>query len=437
MKKSDIKIFISYHKDSERIESEIMTPIHVGAKDSDLNLNILRDDEGINISGKNDKYCELTAQYWAWKNTEAEYYGFMHYRRHFIFTDCEYPFDDGRPVFYKKIDKRYRGEIGLDDEIIYEKIRKSDILLPLPADTSSWGAVSNEVQFSCLYNLHAADFDIVCKTVIELYPDYSEAVQEFRTCKSAYWYNIFIMKKEIFMHYSEWLFHILECAEKKIDFSIYDQQERRTLAFMAERLLSIYLIKLFKEKPELKVNFLKLTFVQDTDRITSENVKNLKDIKEEPPEMPYVFSVERAYKELNEISLPYEMESLFHQKKKDIEKLLHDKRIIFYGGGNWCKQFLSYFDRLGIQYPAEIWDREAKEDQVIRGIRVVKPDHLTAVDKTEALWVITIRNQAMSKEAWDFLQENGITEIVENRTLLDWLSYKLFLETAGRTDQFC
>ena len=206
---------------------------------------------------------------------------------------------------------------------------------------------------------------------------------------------------------------------------------------MAERLLSIYLIKLFKEKPELKVNFLKLTLVQDTDRITSENVKNLKDIKEEPPEMPYVFSVERAYKELKEIPLPYEMESLFHQKNKDIERLLHDKKIIFYGGGNWCKQFLSYFDRLGIQYPAEIWDREAKEDQVIRGIRVVKPGLLTAADKTEALWVITIRNQTMSKEAWDFLQENGITEIVENRTLLDWLSYKLFLETVGRTDQFC
>ena len=85
--KDKIKIFISYHKESQRIESEILTPIQVGAKKSKIDLQMQRDDEGIHISDKNDKYCELTAQYWAWKNLDADYYGFMHYRRHLIFKD--------------------------------------------------------------------------------------------------------------------------------------------------------------------------------------------------------------------------------------------------------------------------------------------------------------------------------------------------------------
>lgn len=80
-KKDNLKILISYHKKSVKIQSEVMIPIQVGAKNSAVDLKMQRDDEGIHISDKNDKYCELTAQYWAWKNLDTEFYGFMHYRR--------------------------------------------------------------------------------------------------------------------------------------------------------------------------------------------------------------------------------------------------------------------------------------------------------------------------------------------------------------------
>ena len=39
------------------------------------------------ISEKNPEYCELTVQYYAWKNEEADAYGFCHYRRLFSFND--------------------------------------------------------------------------------------------------------------------------------------------------------------------------------------------------------------------------------------------------------------------------------------------------------------------------------------------------------------
>lgn len=73
---SDIKILIACHKDTALLDSKILTPIHVGAAKADRRFEqMLSDDTGDQISAKNPMYCELTAQYWAWKNLEADYYG--------------------------------------------------------------------------------------------------------------------------------------------------------------------------------------------------------------------------------------------------------------------------------------------------------------------------------------------------------------------------
>ncbi len=54
------------------------------------------DDSGENISEKNPQYCELTPQYWAWKNENFDFAGFFHYRRYLSF-DRVYPVaPDGR-----------------------------------------------------------------------------------------------------------------------------------------------------------------------------------------------------------------------------------------------------------------------------------------------------------------------------------------------------
>lgn len=262
-----VKIFVSYHKDGEILQSEILTPVHVGAAMSGMNLNIQRDDEGDNISAKNDRYCELTAQYWAWKHADADYYGFMHYRRHFAFRDIPDPVGLGGVTILPQIDEEYKRNIGLSDNEIYACIKDYDVILPTPIDTSAWGTLNNEVQFSSLGNLHAVDFDLACQTVLELYPEYEEAVSEFRKGSYAYWYNMFIMRKEIFRNYSEWLFRILEGTERKIDFTYFSEQEMRSLAFMAERLLTIFMIKLRKDQPSLKVKHLKITLLKNTDQL--------------------------------------------------------------------------------------------------------------------------------------------------------------------------
>lgn len=63
-------------------KDSIYLPVHAGAAGkANISLSYQRDDEGENISLKNPNYCELTALYWLWKNSKAEYLGLAHYRR--------------------------------------------------------------------------------------------------------------------------------------------------------------------------------------------------------------------------------------------------------------------------------------------------------------------------------------------------------------------
>ena len=99
----DIKIFVSCHKDSFVPDNPLLYKIQVGTALSKTRLDsALHDDDGDNISNKNKAYCELTAQYWAWKNVQAEYYGFFHYRRYLSFQE-EYPVQKDGSVSAKKM----------------------------------------------------------------------------------------------------------------------------------------------------------------------------------------------------------------------------------------------------------------------------------------------------------------------------------------------
>ena len=54
-------------------------------------------------------------------------------------------------------------------------------------------------------------------------------------------FNMFVMKREIFDDYCQWLFGILSQVEAQIDISGYSQYDRRVFGFLGERLLDIYL----------------------------------------------------------------------------------------------------------------------------------------------------------------------------------------------------
>lgn len=78
----DTAILIAAHKPFDPPALEGYLPVQVGAALAQKELGFQRDDEGENISVKNPQYCELTAQYWAWKNlTGPQVMGLVHYWR--------------------------------------------------------------------------------------------------------------------------------------------------------------------------------------------------------------------------------------------------------------------------------------------------------------------------------------------------------------------
>ena len=137
--KNNIKIFLSYHKPSVLLKNDIFTPIHVGRgikksrssfEENWLNENLVGDDTGKNISKKNLNYCELTAQYWAWKNLpeDIKYVGFMHYRRHLNFTDTVFPINKWGLIEREFLDENYIRDFGLDENNIEQVMKKYDIV---------------------------------------------------------------------------------------------------------------------------------------------------------------------------------------------------------------------------------------------------------------------------------------------------------------------
>lgn len=81
------KILVCCHKQAELPHDANFMPIHVGKELSKQALDMTGDNSGDNISKLNPFFCELTAQYWAWKNLSGvDIIGLCHYRRFFKFS---------------------------------------------------------------------------------------------------------------------------------------------------------------------------------------------------------------------------------------------------------------------------------------------------------------------------------------------------------------
>lgn len=263
-----MKILISCHKPSIFISNKILQPIELGcAKNGRRIEGILYDDDGDNISELNPQYCELTAQYWAWKNLDEDYYGFCHYRRYFNFSDEVFPEDE-----YGNIREVYPGDYaikkyGLDEETIEKLVKKYDIVITEEKDVSNLPDHATSIidQYDKASLLHVEDIETIISVIHDLTPEYDQAAKEFLNGTKTSFCNMYILKKEIFEHYAEWMFKILEEFCNRTDMSLYSEEALRTPGHLSERLFGIFLKKLRKENPNLKIKELQCVYFEKTD----------------------------------------------------------------------------------------------------------------------------------------------------------------------------
>ncbi len=235
---ADIKLFVCCHKLELIPKHPLLFPIQVGAFLADKHFrDYLHDDTGDNISEKNGSYCELTAQYWAWKNVKADYYGFFHYRR-FLYPDinARLPYRIEREPNLSILNKIGYGEFA-------DLIQKYDLIAPIGENMY----VSVRDHYANAPFHHLTDLDLVEMITRERTPEISGAMEEYMSNTISYFGNIYIMRRRLFQNYCSWLFPVLEEFDCISDTKNYSVQEKRVDGYLAERLLGTYITKIKKE----------------------------------------------------------------------------------------------------------------------------------------------------------------------------------------------
>ena len=221
-----ITIGVATHKKYEMPDDDMYLPIHSGAVLSRDDFGYQKDSEKDNISEKNLNYCELTALYWLWKNNNSEYKGLTHYRRHFS-------------------NRKYHSALkkGKFEDILHEKkskrlLSKNDIILPQKRKY-----IIETIRSHYEHTHNANDLSVTEKVIEDLCPEYLENYHSILKKRSAHMFNMFVMSREKFDEYCNWLFLVLFEVEKRLDISDYNQFHSRVFGRLSEFLLDVWIEK--------------------------------------------------------------------------------------------------------------------------------------------------------------------------------------------------
>lgn len=272
-------ILTAHHKSDVAIPvfKKHFYPIQVGSALSKLSLGIEKDDEGENISYKNQSYCELTAYYYAYKNLSFDYAGLMHYRR--VFSISLFRMSDIKNYliyFIKRafdlfsikdinlfLDNNFKVSSlrELDEECLrlkkYLDEADYDIIVPKKI---SYAYVNIKNQYAINHCAH--QFQLFNEIIINKYPKFSSVINKTNNIKKIYPYNMFVMKRDFFLEYNEMLFNVLLEMEKHVDLNVINPYQSRIFGFLSERFLNYY-IELVRKDKNIKIKELRTIFITE------------------------------------------------------------------------------------------------------------------------------------------------------------------------------
>ncbi|MCT6808767.1 MAG: DUF4422 domain-containing protein [Staphylococcus epidermidis] len=232
-----IRIAIVSHKNISIPKMNGYQPIQVGQDRTNFS-GYIRDNSEDNISIKNSNYCELTAQYWLWKNDNSDIKGLVHYRRYF---------------------RKNRSLNILNSEEIERILSKNDLILPQKRNYVI------ETNYSHYVHAHYSDgIDEARNVIKDLYPDYLKSFDEVMSQRKAHMFNMIIAKKDIFDSYSKWLFDVLSELEERVDISDWDDSESRIYGYVSELLLNVWI----KKNGNFNIDYEKVLFIGNQKWVT-------------------------------------------------------------------------------------------------------------------------------------------------------------------------
>lgn len=284
--KPDIKIFVSHRidLDSKTIDNSLYIPVRCGAVYDDREeVEMLGDDTGDNVSEKRNSYCELTIQYWAWKNIKADYYGLCHYRRYLSFAGKRFPESIQNLVIFNSLSSASQTACGLlDENKIIDKIKRYDVVVSQPFDVAKT-VTPGGVSFSSVrdywykgwgeFLIKKENLDLLLDLIVKRYPSYKNDLNQLLDKPFFRGYNCFVMKKEAFFDLCSFEFGILEEIEPMLDMDGASNYRNRTLGYFGEILYTLWVYRTIKYK-KYTVNERQLVLFQDTSKV--EKVKPVK-----------------------------------------------------------------------------------------------------------------------------------------------------------------
>lgn len=222
----DVKIIVAAHKKYRMPDDPMYVPIHVGAEGKfdengkPLDLGYQKDNEGDNISLKNDNFCELTGLYWGWKHLDSDYLGLVHYRRHFAGSR------HGDDMFERVL--TYRG--------LKRKLKDYKVFVPQKRHYFI------ETLYTHYAHTHYEEHLNTTRDIImEKYPDYLASYDRVLKRRYGYMFNMMIMQRDLIDDYCTWMFDILYELENRVNTSKLSFYQARLYGRVGEIIFNVWL----------------------------------------------------------------------------------------------------------------------------------------------------------------------------------------------------
>lgn len=283
-----IKIFVSHRTDmvNETINNPLYVNVRCGAvydkRNPDEYGHMLGDDTGDNISEKKYKYSELTVQYWAWKNQDADYFGLCHYRRYLSFVAKDFETNELNQIECEYLNIENMEKFGLlDQDRMIKAISDYDVVCNCSYNVEKVHvpslrrkkcvkelleyATSNSRKWNNKPLFPTGTFDVLLNVVKKMYPEYYRDCHDYLYGNQLRGYNCFIMKKELFTQFCDFEFNVLKEFEKEMDFTWFPESMARDIGYMGEILYGTFIHFLYRQK-KYKIKELKIVFFNYTEK---------------------------------------------------------------------------------------------------------------------------------------------------------------------------